>query len=163
MDPGNVNPTEHLHWLLRETAKKKNKQSDWREPGFELGTLLIRVQCYKFRSALCSFHSENFITDGTSRSAGAGVRVSFFNRSNDATVRTLEVPLVHASCIIIIRGSVPNVEYQFIFVRYLLHIWLLRNDLIVLYKNSSWEKSALHKGLTSVNIRTLLTVLNYRT
>ena len=30
--------------------------------------------------------------------AGAVIRASNFNRSNDATVRTREVPLVHASC-----------------------------------------------------------------
>ena len=42
---------------------------------------------------LCAF--KNFITDRTSQSDGAGKRVSIFNRCNDATVRTLEVPLVH--------------------------------------------------------------------
>ena len=34
----------------------------------------------------------------TSESAGAGIIASIFNRCNDAFVRTLEVPLVHASC-----------------------------------------------------------------
>ena len=42
-----------------------------------------------------------FITDRTSQLAGAGIRSSFFNRSNDATMRTLEVPLVHSSCDVI--------------------------------------------------------------
>jgi hypothetical protein len=41
---------------------------------------------------LCAFR--NFITDRTSQSAGAGI----FNSCNAATVRTQEVPLVHAPC-----------------------------------------------------------------
>ena len=40
----------------------------------------------EFRSALCSVHSKNFITDRTSQSAGAGIRASIFNRCNDPTV-----------------------------------------------------------------------------
>ena len=40
-------------------------------------------------------------TDSTSQSSGAGIRDSIINRSNDATVRTQEVPLVHASCDVI--------------------------------------------------------------
>jgi hypothetical protein len=45
---------------------------------------------------LCAFR--NFITDRTSQSAGAGIRASVFNSCNAATVRTQEVPLVHAPC-----------------------------------------------------------------
>ena len=44
---------------------------------------------------------QNFITDRTSRPAGAGIRTSTFNRCNDAGMRTREVPLVHASCDVI--------------------------------------------------------------
>ena len=51
----NVNP-QHLPWWLRETTKRT--QSAWLEPGFELGTLRIRVQCDEFRSALYSVHSK---------------------------------------------------------------------------------------------------------
>jgi hypothetical protein len=47
---------------------------------------------------LCSVHSETFITDRTSQSAGAGIRASTFNSCNAAIVRTQEVPLVHAPC-----------------------------------------------------------------
>ena len=35
------------------------------------------------------------------QSAGARIRISIFNRCNDATVRTREVPLMHASCDVI--------------------------------------------------------------
>ena len=34
----------------------------------------------------------------SSQSVGAGIRAYIFNRCNDATVRTWEVPLVHVSC-----------------------------------------------------------------
>ena len=40
---------------------------------------------------------QNLITDRTPQSAGAGIRASNFNRCNDATVRTREVPLVCVS------------------------------------------------------------------
>ena len=52
---------------------------------------------------LCAF--KTFITDRTSQSAGAGMRTSIFNRCNDATVRTREVPLVHASYDVITLSS----------------------------------------------------------
>jgi hypothetical protein len=48
---------------------------------------------------LCVFR--NFITDRTSQSAGAGIRASISNSCNAATVRTQEVPLVHAPCYIL--------------------------------------------------------------
>ena len=44
---------------------------------------------------------KKFIKNCTSKLVGAGIRASFFNRSNDATVRTWEVPLVLASCDVI--------------------------------------------------------------
>ena len=44
---------------------------------------------------LCAF--KKFITNRTSQSAGAGIRASIFNCCNNATVRTLEVPLMHES------------------------------------------------------------------
>ena len=50
------------------------------------------------RQALCN---QKLITDRTSQSAGAGIRVSIINDYNDATVRTREVLLVHASCDVI--------------------------------------------------------------
>jgi hypothetical protein len=43
---------------------------------------------------LCAFR--NFITDHTSLSVGAGIRASIFNSCNAATVRTQDIPLVHA-------------------------------------------------------------------
>ena len=51
----------------------------------------------EFRSPLCYVHSKIFITDRTWQSADSGIRDSIFNRCNDATVRTREVPLVHSS------------------------------------------------------------------
>ena len=53
-------------------------------------------------AVLCAL--KNIITD-TSQLAGAGVRASSFNRCNDATVTTSEIPLVHASCDIITLWS----------------------------------------------------------
>jgi hypothetical protein len=47
-------------------------------------------------ATLCAFR--NFITDRTSQSEGAGIRASSFNSCDAATVRTQEVPLVHAPC-----------------------------------------------------------------
>ena len=41
------------------------------------------------------------ISDRTSQSAGAGIRASIFNRCNDASMTTREIPLVHASCDIV--------------------------------------------------------------
>ena len=55
---------------------------------------------YEFRSVLrCAF--KNFITDSTSHSAGARITASIFNWCKDVTVKTRDVPLVHASCDII--------------------------------------------------------------
>ena len=54
--------------------------------------------CLLFWSQLLFSVHSNFITDRTSQSAVAGIRASIFNHYNDATVRTREVPLVHASC-----------------------------------------------------------------
>ena len=47
------------------------------------------------RSYFCAF--KNFITDRTSLLAGAERRASNLKSCNDATARTLKVPLVHAS------------------------------------------------------------------
>ena len=52
--------------------------------------LFSGISCY----ALCI---QNVITDHTSQLAGARIWASNFNRCNDATVRTRELPLVHAS------------------------------------------------------------------
>ena len=43
MDRSNENTTQYLPWWLREAMKKS--QSGWLEPGFELGTLQIGVEC----------------------------------------------------------------------------------------------------------------------
>jgi hypothetical protein len=53
---------------------------------------IIVLYSWRLYCAACS------TTDRTSQSAGAGIRASIFNTCNDATVRTLEVPLVHAPC-----------------------------------------------------------------
>ena len=86
VDGGNVNPTQHKPSWLRYTTKCTSIS-------------LVRTVIWTRNSrnaspvwALCSVHSK------TSQSAGAGIRVSIFNSSNDATVRTREVPLVHATC-----------------------------------------------------------------
>ena len=94
MDRGNVNPTQHFPWWLRETTKitpirlvitgiwtmnSPNTNTVWR---ISIGVML------------CAFKS--FITDRISQSAGAGIGASISNRSNDATVRTRKVPQVHA-------------------------------------------------------------------
>jgi hypothetical protein len=52
---------------------------------------------------LCAFR--NFITDRSSQSAGAGIRASIFISCNAATVRTQEVPLMHAPCYSIARPT----------------------------------------------------------
>ena len=49
---------------------------------------------------------QNFIIDYTSESAGAGIRAFSFNSYKHATVRTLEVPLVHESSNVIIYNRV---------------------------------------------------------
>ena len=46
-------------------------------------------------AVLCAF--KNFIKDRPIRVGGSWNRVSIFNRCNDANVRTLKLPLVHAS------------------------------------------------------------------
>jgi hypothetical protein len=51
------------------------------------------------KAMLCAFR--NFITDRASQLAGAGIRASIFNSCNAATVRTQEVPLLHAPCYIL--------------------------------------------------------------
>jgi hypothetical protein len=59
----------------------------------------LREMTAEFRNCeamLCAFR--NFMTDRTSQSAGAEIRASIFNSCNAATVRTQEVPLVHAQC-----------------------------------------------------------------
>ena len=43
MDRSNENTTQYLPWWLREAMKIS--QSGWLEPGFELGTFQIRVEC----------------------------------------------------------------------------------------------------------------------
>ena len=48
-----------------------------------------------------ALYIHSFITGGISQSAGARIRAYIFNRCNDATVRTREVPLVHALCNVI--------------------------------------------------------------
>jgi hypothetical protein len=62
---------------------------------------------------LCAFR--NFITDRTSQSVGAGIRASIFNSCSAATVRTQEVPLVHAPCYIIVlsrmRSASRNIRF----------------------------------------------------
>ena len=45
----------------------------------------------------CALSIQKLYHRRTSQSAGAGIRASIFNRCNDATVRTGEVPLVHAT------------------------------------------------------------------
>jgi hypothetical protein len=59
----------------------------------------LREMTAEFRNCeamLCAFR--NFITNRTSQSAGAEIRASIFNSCNAATVRTQEVPVVHAPC-----------------------------------------------------------------
>jgi hypothetical protein len=56
---------------------------------------------------------KNFITDRTSQLAGAGIRASIFNICNDATVRTQEVPLVHAPCYIIALSRMRSSFVQY--------------------------------------------------
>ena len=95
MDRGNINPTEQLPWWLRETTKIT--------PISLVSTRILTLNSLNtspvwwilIGAMLCAF--KNFITDCTSQSAGAGIRASIFNCCNTATVRTWEVPLVHAS------------------------------------------------------------------
>ena len=99
MDRGNVNPTQHFPWSLRETTKRTPvilvSTGIWTRNS----TNMNPVWWISIGAMLCAF--KNFTTDRTSQSAGAGIRACVFNRCNDATVRTREVPLVHASCDVI--------------------------------------------------------------
>ena len=98
MDRGNVNPIQHLPWWLRETTKR---------------TLicLVRIGIWTLNSPNTSplcwisigamlFAFKSFIIE-TLRSRQEGIRVCILNRCNDATVRTRELPLLHASCDVI--------------------------------------------------------------
>ena len=60
---------------------------------------LAQLSMNAIGTMFCVF--ENFITDRKSQFTGAGIRASIFNRCNYATVRSPEVPLVHASCYVI--------------------------------------------------------------
>ena len=73
VDHGNVNLAEH--WDLKSEL-------------FEYESSVMN--CDR-RYALCI---QNFITDRTSPSEGAGIRTSIFNSCNDANMRTREVPIV---------------------------------------------------------------------
>ena len=61
---------------------------------------------------LCAL--KNFVKDHTSQSAGAGITVSIFNLCIDATVRTREVPLVHATCDVITLSRTRNCFTQYL-------------------------------------------------
>ena len=65
MDHGNINPTQHLPWWLRETWKEP--QSVWWAPGFELSKCESSVMNFYLRYALCIqklYHRPHFIVDG---------------------------------------------------------------------------------------------------
>ena len=82
--------------MTEENHEKNPDQfGQHRDLDSELSEYLSSVMNFDRRYALCI---QNFITDRTSQSAGAGIRASIFNRCNDATVRTREVPLVHVPC-----------------------------------------------------------------
>ena len=66
-----------------KTPPSRNSASD----------VLTAELCVGIGLAQLTMNFENFSTDRTSQSAGAGN-----NRRNDATVKTWEVLLVHASC-----------------------------------------------------------------
>ena len=106
-------------WPDRNFLRCKRR---WKSPSARSGWLLNTSQPHSCRRyvdhlAVCGhrpdtaddeFHrrysqyiQKNFTIDHTSESAGAGLRASNFNRCNDATVRTWEVSLVHASCDVI--------------------------------------------------------------
>ena len=95
MDRGNVNPTQHLPWWLRETTKKTLISLISIESWTRNSPNMNPVWRISIGAMVCEL--KNFITNRTSQSAGAGIRASNFNRCSDATVRTREVPLVHAS------------------------------------------------------------------
>ena len=60
---------------------------------------LSEIQCSVMNFDQCLFCAlKNFITDCISQSTGTGIRVSIFNRCNDATVRTLGSPT--SACVI---------------------------------------------------------------
>ena len=56
MDDGNVNPTQHLSWWLRDTTYRTRISLLCTEIWTRNSP--IRIQWVKFRSALCSVHSE---------------------------------------------------------------------------------------------------------
>ena len=89
MGRGNVNPTQHLPWWLRETTKNLNQFSQHLDLNSELSEYESSVMKFDERYALCI--QKYFNTDSTSLSAGAGIRASVLNCCNDANVRTREV------------------------------------------------------------------------
>ena len=78
--------------------KNPNEFGQHRDLNSELSEYESSVINFDRRYALCI---QKFIKARTSRSAGVGIRSSIFNLWNDATVRTQEVPLVHAACDVI--------------------------------------------------------------
>ena len=77
----------------RNCEKNLNHFCQNRDLNSELSEYEPSVMNFDLRCALCiekNYHRR------TSQSAGAGIRVSVFNRCNNATVTTRGVPLVHA-------------------------------------------------------------------
>ena len=91
------------------------------------------------RATLCA--CKNFIADRASQSAGAGIRASIFNRCSNATVRTREVTLVHASCDVITLSvhavALRNKWFNNCGTSGKLTLW---TSLVVLYYFLSWAK-----------------------
>ena len=99
MDRGNVNPTQHLPWWLRETTKRTPislvSTGIWTRNSPNTSP----VWWISIGAMLSAF--ENFIMNRTSQSAAAGMRAFIFNCCNDTTVRTQNIPLVHVSSLYI--------------------------------------------------------------
>ena len=99
MDPGNINPIQHLPWWLRETSKRilisLVGTGIWTRNSLNTSP----VWWIWIGAMLCAF--KNLITDRTSQSAGAGIRTP---SSTAATMLLWELGkglLVHVLCDVI--------------------------------------------------------------
>ena len=99
MDPGNISPTEHLPWWLRETSKRilisLVGTGIWTRNSLNTSP----VWWISIGAMLCAF--KNLITDRTSQSAGAGIRAP---SSTAATMLLWELGkglLMHVLCDVI--------------------------------------------------------------
>ena len=93
--------------------KNSNQFGQSRDLNLELSEYESSVMNFDQRCALCI---QKLYHKHTSQSAGAGIKTYIFNRCNDATERTQEVPLVDASCDVITQSrTCSRFEQQMVY------------------------------------------------